>query len=289
VNRRRALVFAAGLYAAAGGGSFGCAKEEERPPPETCLGANCGHPPGNVGSIPGSGGSSGGTDNDGGEAGDPAGVTLTGTVALLLDDEFVRADPFPEPVDLRAESADGSNATGLWTGNVSDPFSIENVQHARATWVYGVPRGSGSDALPTLEPMRTDEPDADGVVESEEPFVLARESVLEQIYGVLSTPIDIDPTKAQIVLKLYTDDDPPRGAEGIRVTAPQAGVVIYAINGAFSEIPTETDSTGLVVLANAAGSSWPGALIDVSFSGEQMSAVEVRAITGAVTIASVVP
>lgn len=265
---------------------FACATNGERDDPVTCLGESC-YMPGHVGSTPGDGNGDG--NSGGGEGGESGAVTLSGVVGLLSDDEFHDADLFVDAVDLRAESHDGSKASAVWTGSASDPFEIEGVKQSRATWVYGAPRGSGNDALPTLEPMRTDEPASNGVVKAEDPFVLARASVLDQIFDVLSTPITRDSSKAQLVLKLVTDDDPPRGAEGVRVTAPKAEVVIYAVNGSFSEIPEETDSTGLVLLANVDASSWPGAIVDVSLEGDRSSAVDVRAITGAVTIVSVAP
>ncbi|HEY3493598.1 MAG TPA: hypothetical protein VGK73_02885 [Polyangiaceae bacterium] len=264
---------------------FACQAEEERPPPQTCLGVQC-FMHGNPGAKPGdgSGGSAGGSDGDGGEA--PS-VTLSGVVGHLLDDEFAYYELYEGEVDLRAESSDSGSERGVWRG--SEPFTIRGVRQAPFTWLYGEPRVSSLGALPTLKLIRTDEPNSDGVVFLEEgnAFILVRESIIEQIFGVLSSPITLDSRKGQVVLQLLTASG--AGASGIQVTAPKADVVIYAVNGSFSEIPEETDSTGLVLLANVDGDSWPGELVEVGFQGDRSTAFDVRVITGAVTYAQIAP
>jgi hypothetical protein len=283
---RRAL----GLALAALAASSACAEQKERPTPYTsqCSGLGC-LPP-HVGTRPpppGSGGGDGG-GNEGGAAGAGEEVTLTGVVGLLADATFEGADTFPEFVDLRAESPRAASVVGLWTGNVSDPFVIEGVLRAPAVWVHGRPRAGGADALPTLQPMSTDNPDDAGVVHSESPFVLVRASVIEEIFSLASTPVLPDENAAQVVLQLVTGSARD-GLAGIEVTAPQAEVVMYGVNGSFSDIPEETDGSGLVLLGNIPASPWPGRTLSVSFAGARASSIELPVMTGSVTIVPIEP
>lgn len=290
MSARAALGFVGAVVAAPLSLSVsGCSDDEERARPDTstCT-RNCYTPP--VGWMMPSGGD-GGTGGGGGTAGlggREEGVTLTGLVGLLSDDDFELADPFGESVELRAPAANGVSVTGLWNGNVSEPFVLEDVKSEPLLWVHGEPQTSGNDALPTLEPMATDMPDEDGVVNSDVPFVLVRASVIDQIFSVLASPIERDQSQGQVVLQVV-GGTPPTGLAGVTVSAPAAGLVIYAINSSFSEIPTETDSSGLVVLANVPSSAWPGTLVDVAFTGAAVSATELRVVNRSVTLVTVEP
>jgi hypothetical protein len=266
-----------------------CKASEERPRPRTSL---CGGPgclPPHIGSKPppASGGSAGADGGEsGGEAGAGSEVTLSGVVALLSED-WETADLFPDAVDLRAESPRATSVVGVWSGSVSDPFLIEGVLSAPAVWVHGRPRG-GSDALPTLEPMRSEDPDGDGLVVSDQPFVLVRSSVIDEIFSLASSPVLPDEAKAQVVLRLVSGGA-QNGLAGVEVTAPQAEFVMYGVNGTFSDIPDETDASGLVMLGNVTASPWPGRSLSVSFSGARSSSVELPVITGSVTFVPVTP
>jgi hypothetical protein len=263
-----------GFCAAALVGWSACAEKQDRPPPYTsqCDGVGC-LPP-HVGNA--------------GEAGEGSEVTLSGVVGLLADDQFDVADTFPETVDLRAESPRAASVVGVWTGSVSDPFLIEGVLSAPAIWVHGKPRAGGSDALPTLEPMRTNNPDENGIVYSESPFVLVRASVIDEVFTLASTPVLPDATRAHVVLQLVSGSA-QNGLAGVTVTAPQAELVMYGVNGTFSDIPEETDGSGLVVLGNIPASTWPGRTLAISFSGSRTSSVELPVMTGSVTIVPIEP
>jgi hypothetical protein len=258
----------------------------EQPPerdPVICVG-RCGFPGEEGGGIP-QGGRSGGDGNEGGEAGASDGVMLTSQVLLLNDLDFRNGGPFTDSAEIRVEKAGGGAVTGTWNG--SDPFRIANVLEGRAVWALGTPTAAlNNDALPTLEPVRTDNPNSEGLVEAD-PFALVRASTMQNIYDLLTLPITLDSSRAQVVLRVVNGSGV--GLPGVRVTAPSAEVVIYAASGAFSEAETQTDATGLVVLANAPASPWPGSLASVSFAGAETGAAELRVIAGAVTLVSVRP
>jgi hypothetical protein len=261
----------------------GCNEPTEREP-VVCVG-KCGFPGDEGGGLPQGGRGGDGDGNQGGEAGESDGVTLTSQVLLLNDLDFRNGGPFTESAEIRIQKAGGGAVTGTWNG--SEPFRIQNVLEGRAVWALGTPVAAlNQDALPTLEPVRTDNPNSEGVVEAD-PFALVRASTMETIYDLLTVPITLDPSRAQVVLRVVNESG--AGIAGVRVTAPSAGVVIYAASGAFSDAETQTDLTGLVVLANAPAGAWPGSLLSVSFAGAETGAAELRAIAGAVTVVSVRP
>ena len=284
-SRSRAVQGLLGLLAAGGVSATACEQPKERVP-SVCVG-RCGFPSEEGGGLP-QGGRGGDDENEGGEAGESPGVTLTSSVLLLNDLDFKSGGPFMDSAEIRVQKQGGGSVTGRWNGaSGNDPFRIEKVLEGRAVWALGTPASAlNNDALATLEPVRTDKPNSGGVVEAD-PFALVRASTMENIYDLLTVPITLDPSRAQIVLRVVTDAG--AGIAGIRVTAPSAEVVVYAASGAFSDAATETDNTGLVVLANTPGSEWPGSLVSVSFAGADTGAADLRVISGAVTVVSVRP
>ncbi len=267
--------------------AFGCGKESERPPPVTCVG-KCGISPGNGTGVSPEGGS--GSMGEGGSSNDDDPVELTGNVLLLNDElNFGTGTLFTDQVDLRTEDASGRSATGLWNG--ADPFSIANVKQTSLLWVLATPQISqASDALPAVEPVRTDDPDATGRVDVT--LALVRASTIEQIFDLASVPLIPDSSKGQIILLLKDRSsgagEPPPIA-GVTVTAPSAEGVLYGASGAFSDVATETDASGVVILANVASAAWPGALINVDFTGARTSGARVPAVSGAVSLITLTP
>src|SRR5262249_21724428 len=163
-------------------------------------------------------------------------------------------------------------------------FVLSKVEVARPVWVSATPpNGAADDALPALEPVRTDAPDANDVVNAN--IALVHATTIEHIFDLASVPLTMDATKGQVILLLETQ---PAGATtasplaGVSVQSANAENVIYAASGSFSDVATLTDNTGIVVLANVAGAAWPGAVINVLFSGAKTSGAQVRVVSGAV-------
>jgi hypothetical protein len=266
--------------------AFGCAKEPERPRPVTCVG-KCGFTPGLGGTVSPDGGA--GPDGEGGSGNENEPVELTGNVLILNDElNFSSGALYTDRVALRTEDASGRNVTGTWNG--SDPFSIVNVKRSSVLWVLATPEnGVFGDALPALEPVRTNQPSLGQV---DVTLALVRASSIEQILDLASVPLTPDSSKAQIILllKQHTSGsgEPPAAAD-VTVTTPSAEGVLYGASGGFSDVSTATDATGVVVLANVASAAWPGALVNVEFTGARTSGARVPAVTGAVTLATLTP
>jgi hypothetical protein len=267
--------------------AFSCAKDSERPPPTTCVG-KCGFTPG-LGSGASPEGGSGNLGEGGGSSNSDDPIELTGNVLLLNDDQTFRdGEAFTGQVDLRTEDASGRSVTALWNG--SDPFSFPKVRQTSLLWVLATPQNSvADDALPVLEPVRTDDPNSSGRVDVT--LALVRASTIDQIFDLSTVPLTADGNKAQVILLLKQRSsaaDPPPAA-AVTVSASSAENVLYGASGGFSDVATVTDNTGVVVLANVPGAAWPGALVSVSFSGAQTSGATVPVVNGAVTVAALTP
>lgn len=266
----------------------GCAKHRERLP-VTCVG-DCGLTPGLGAGVPSPGGEAGADGGGGSDAGSSSGVELTGQVLVLNDDlNFTTGTVFTDGVGLKTLGKDGRDVSGAWDG--SDPFSLAGVQSAPLVWVLATPDNPvADDVSPVLEPVATDVPDAQGRVDVK--LAVVHSTTIQRIFDLASVPLTPDDSKAQLVLRLVDDStnasDPPPLA-GVSVKAPAAEDVLYGASGGFSDVVTETDNTGVVVLLNVAAAAWRGAEISVAFSGKRTSGAQVRAVSGAVTVATLVP
>ncbi len=277
-SARWLLVVAVGL---------GCANEKERPPPPTCLG-DCGLSPGLGAGLQMPGGA--GADGEGGsDAGTSQGIELTGSVLVLNDDiDFGTGDLFTDTANIQTDGADGKVVTGSWDG--INPFAIENVKKARPAWVLVTPpSGVADDMLPALEPVRTDKPDANDRVDTN--LALVRATTIDHLFETAAVTPTTDATKGQVIVLFQTQPSgasAPSPLSGLTVQSTSAETVIYAASGAFSTVATATDNTGVVVLANVAAAGWPGAVINLVYSGVKAGGSQVRVVSGAVTIVTLV-
>lgn len=267
---------------------LGCANEKERPPPPTCLG-DCGLSPGLGAGQQMPGGGAGADGEGGADSGALQGIELTGDVLVLNDDiNFATGDLFTDTVNIQTEGADGRVVKGTWDG--INPFALEKVKQARPVWVLLTPpSGVADDALPVLEPVRTDKPDANGRVEAN--LALVHATTMDHVFELGAVIPTADTTKGQVILLFQTQPSgasTPSPLSGLTVQSASAENVIYAASGSYSTVSTATDNTGVVVLANVAAAAWPGAVIDLVYSGAKAGGSQVRVVSGAVTIATLV-
>lgn len=264
----------------------GCVDDSDRPPPPVCAG-DCGRPPQGGTGLPSSGGAG---SEDEGEGGAPSSetVSLTGNVELLFDNgRFDTGEIFTDAAEVRTTRADGKVTTAAWNG--VDPFSLQGLPVDDAVWLLVTPpNAKANDAVPTFEPVVTTHPDAAGRVAAD--LGLVRDSTIDGIFTALSVPVQRDNNLAQVVLKLVE-----RGGgsgltplTGVSVHADAAAGVSYAVSGGYSDVATATDTTGVAVVLNVPAAKWPGALVSVQFSGQKTGGAQVRAVTGAVSLVTLV-
>ena len=265
---------------------LGCAKHEERAP-ATCVG-DCGLAPGLGTGLPSNPGGSAGDKGEGGsDAGVSSGVELTGNVRVLNDDlDLDTSSLLIGAVDLKTDGQNGKSVTGHWNG--ADPFKLSNVPPSTGAWVLATPQSPvADDALPAVDAVRTDVTDSSGTVTLS--LYLVHATSLDHVFALATIPLTRDASKAQIILR-FTSKSSASAApiSGLNITAGSAEDVLYGASSSFSDVATETDNTGVAVLANVPGAAWPGALITVQLAGAKTAGAQVRAVSGAVTIASLV-
>jgi hypothetical protein len=192
---------------------------------------------------------------------------------LLINIPAVEATDFVEPADIVVKGQNG-DLRGRWNG--SDPFSIDGVEQSPGVWVEATPLGG--DALLTVQPVNTLKPEAPRVVDQD--LLVVSASEIELALGAISSPLTPNPTRAQVVLVAQENDE---GLAGVQVSAPDAEAVIYLDNGAYTDTATETDSSGIVVLANVP----PDSSYVVTLTGELTTTAVLRLVSGGVTVAAV--
>jgi hypothetical protein len=278
---RWAPVLAAALIAG------GCQNQGERPPPPTCLG--CGGPAAiSIGfpTSPGGGGESGEEPEQGGGSNSET-VTLEGNVQLLFDNgRFDSGEVLTDAASIKSTRADGRTATDSWNG--MDAFKVTDLPADTTSWLLVTPQTAGADAAVTLEPVLTQNANAQGVVKAD--LGVVRESNIDTVFDLLSVPVQRDSRAAQVVLRL-TSRSAGSGLTplaGVTVKSSSTASISYSTGGGYSDVATATDATGVVVLLNCPAGGWPGALVNVEFSGEKSGGAQVRAVTGAVSLVTIV-
>lgn len=254
----------------------GCSEPTERTP-ATCQG--CGIVTGGGIGVPtGTGGGAGTGNAQAGMAGARAGVTLTGNV-LLLNDFSLQSGPLliDDPVTLKAQAKGGGSVTGTWDGLA--PYELVNVLSDPLVWVSLTPTNVVTQALPTLSPVDTTQPTANGRVMVD--LAVIDRTLVDTILDILTVPVLRDESKAILILEVTRGDGTP--LPGVTVTAPTAETIVYGAAGTFTDDETQTDNSGLVLLVNVPASAWPGTLVGVTFSGALEGGADVRALTGTVT------
>jgi hypothetical protein len=264
--------------------AFGCADHRERAP-ATCLG-DCGLSPGLGTGLPTDPEGEGGANGEGGsDAGTSKTVDLTGNVRILNDDlDIETSSLLTGEVDLKAEGENGRLVTAHWNG--ADPFALAGLPPSTAAWVLATPKSpAADDALPALDAVRTNVTDPAGVVTLS--LYLVHTTSIDHVFELASVvPVTRDPAKGQLVVRFAAKSDTSGAAlAGLTITAPSAENVLYGASNGFSDLATETDITGTIVLANVPSAPFPGALVTLQITGAKTTGVQVRAVTGAVTIA----
>jgi hypothetical protein len=258
---------------------FGCGEPTERTP-ATCT--NCGIYTGGGVGMPGSGGGAGTGNGTAGVAA-TTGVILTGNV-ILLDDFALKSGPLlGDAATIRVQAKGGGTVMGDWNG--TDVFEVEDVLSSPLTWANVTPMPSTSEGLPTVTPVNTANPTADGRV-SQNLAVVSR-TLIDTILDILTVPTVRDPSKAILVLEVRKTDNTPLA--GVTAIASGAETIVYGAAGTFTDDATQTDNSGTVILVNVPASAWPGTLVGVTFTGALQGGVDVRAVTGAVTFEGITP
>ena len=260
--------------------TLGCQNEVNPPPPAPpCEGERCVVVPPRGGMMTGdSGGSTGGTTGagTGGAAGDagPAG-RLAGKVFVLQNEDFESAAPFNGSGVIGA-SAPGGRVTANFTG---DTYVLDGISTTSVIWVDLTPVNSTLDEVPTLLEVDPRDPSPD--------VTFVRAETIDTVGTNLLTPITIDPTRAQIVVRFV--DAQGVTAPGVTVTQHIGDLVAYDIGGGiFQDTPEETTESGLAIVLNAPAVDVPGTRATFAFAtGTRNGTFEVQIARGATSLVAV--
>jgi hypothetical protein len=258
---RVALV--AGLFFAA----VACSDSEARPPVRSCIGCD----------LPGRGGpdGSGGTSSEGGAGSGEGGAEQPSdfVVTRYEGDDFEISAPFASGATLKGERSGGGSSEGTWTGGGT--VTLERL--VSGAFVLITPTDSTQDAWPTVLRL----PESVEVEPIELPLV--RATVLDGIFALPSVPLEAVPGRAQVIFQVESVET-HQPLAGATVTAAGSEVVLYADGGTWSDAVSETDPTGLVLVANAPAAAWPGQLATITVTGSVLGSVPYRAVADAVSV-----
>lgn len=275
------LLLTAALLAA----TASCQPDEERPPPPPpCTGSQCVPP----GGWPPSKSSGGSLNGEGGQGGEDAGGTanggtsatgeLTGTVREFVDLYLQNSVLFTGTATLSAQAAGGGLVNTRWNG--VDPFQLSGLVPEGLTWVHATPeRNQG--VLATMHPVE--------VRSLQQDLGLVRADNLDLVFLLLTVPSERLPGRAQLVLVFADPSSPLGGQQGVRVALPEAEFISYAVQGTWSELETQTENTGLVVLGNIAAPAFPGSTRRVALGGTRSGSIDVRLAADTVSLVEVAP
>ncbi len=221
---------------AAGVGCFACSEVDEDRPPLAPPCSEC-PPPGGV-----SGGTGGGT----GAAGAPNGetTTLSGTVGRLSGVSFQRIVDFPQ---LAVVYGPGRRAFSVSAPYDGASFTLSGVQRDSSI-VLAVRPESTATVFDTFSEADT--------TQTRVTLPVVERSLLEDIFLSLSTPTQVAPRAAQVVLRVVGPNGEPLA--GASVVGATAELVAYSVGGTFSDTETLADGEGLIVLGNVPAPAFPG-------------------------------
>lgn len=252
-----------------------CSDDESRAARADCSGGGCGGP-----GLIGGGGStaSDGGASDGGAVTDgAASTTLSGSVAVFADEQFVGVTSYAGGGTIDGPAPDGTRVSAQLSGGI--PFSLPGVAARSNAWI-GL-RDSGFELMTSLWPVDTT---AAGDVE----LAFVQRATMELIVSTLSNPVELDQDDGHVVLQFFNSSGSP--LSGVRMTQiASADLVAYDDSGGYSDVLDETGADGRVVLFNVPALSYPGGSVTLGFEYAGVAYVsEARVADDAVTLSFLV-
>jgi hypothetical protein len=267
---------------------FGCSGSSTHPPPAAndCQVPPCGEQGGGVhpGEI-GSGGS-GGTTPDGGSGatGDASLASLTGTVRVYEDPEFVSAHAFSGSGTVAVFGSAGPAVSA--TASFSNGSYSVVVPREVALWA-GIQSTTSTEVMPSLQAVN-------GILPSAADVAFAQTSTLALIFsGLQANPQTMQSNKAQVVIRFTDTTGTP--VIGVSIVLPPSGATVAYDNGSlYSDLPAfaATQGRGMALLLNTTAPLWPGGKLTVNYqhgTPAVLGAFDVYVARGAVSFVQVIP
>jgi hypothetical protein len=208
----------------------------------------------------------------------PAAGTLAGSIQMLVESDLLRVRPLDGRVDIRTDGASGTPIREQPEGDGS--FALSGVALSASLWV-GVGSFDGLASAPFIDTLQVVDSRRAELVDL---FVLRRTVMQEMVQiGFLSTPTELDPERAHVVLNFVDAHDMP--LSDVEVVFPEEVSVAYDAGDTYSDQTLETSTRGTAVLVNLAAAPYPGGLtsIGVQLSSQPFN-IDLRIARGAVTL-----
>lgn len=212
----------------------------------------------------------------GGDEGDPtAAGTVEGVVVQFLNDSFDSTTTFPGVAGISMASPFGGTAVETTYDGV-DFVAEGDVIGER--WVLIDP--DDDSAFPTMTHQNFGEEEAS--------LPVVPRAVLEQIFQNLTTPAELNTSRAQLLLRVV--DTSGEGVVGVQADSLATGVqiVAYKEDGVWPAYLDATTEEGLTFVPNLEAPAFPGQVLLAVLAGAIDEEVEVRLVRGAITVVTVV-
>lgn len=272
--------------AVSGAGALLCCREDPEHPPlappcppgDSCIDPRPNPVPGRGGSDAGIGeGGAGGHDSEAGAGGAAEPRELTGTVRELVDDRFRASSAFSSRATIELEGRNGGLIRATYNG--SSPFRLSGFHEEDPLWVRVTP-DANRGVLPTLHPILLEDVGTEAIQ-----FGLVRAETIDLIFAVSQDPEGPLEGHAQVVLWFRSGSG--QGRPGVTVSLPEADFASYARGGTWSSVEAETDTTGLVLLANVSAPRFPGSTERIALGGTASGYIQVRVAADSVSLVEI--
>ncbi len=249
-------------------GALACTEQEDRPGViEVCDSPEC-RP---IQVVGGGSGSGGGDGAGGGSSGEPG--SLSGNVAVFVDDSFDFGSLFlySGTATVRSVDPSGRIVSGPYDGT---GFTLSGLQQGDRTPVLVAPTDDNALPLPTLLGLDTHQALA-------LTLPMVSQDILAEIYASVTALGVIDPGRAQAVYQFVDADMHP--IAGVSIATSGADFVAYASGAAWSDTLDETGKQGLAVVANLPAEEFPGSNLVVTLGGAATGDLVLTVVRGAVS------
>jgi hypothetical protein len=268
----------------------GCQEDETRPGlASDCNDQACFDARGNgaVGAPRGGGAlGSAGAGGGGGMPG-PGEGTLVGTVQQVATSDLTSTVSLQGDVEVRSPSPDPSADEPLVAEPARDgTYRLEGVEVAKVVWVgvgafLAPPGGEFIDTLQAVDSTRS------GFVN----LLVVRRDVLTDVASAsfLNNPIELDPTRAQVVIHFVDPDGLALDGVQIQFPPPDQVPTAYDAGDIYTDAVDATSERGMALLANLNAPPYPGgsSTVVANLDGASFT-TQIQVASGALTVVSAV-
>ena len=204
------------------------------------------------------------------------GTTVSGDVAVFVDEEFAGTEPWGNEAVVLAPGAEQAIVDGEFDGEL---FRVDNVAERTAAWFLTEPADSSLiSPLPALWLVDTTRSDMFDLY-------MVNRDVIEEILAGLTVQTTIAAGRAQVVIRLVDANGDP--APGVGIQSNDGEFIAYYSGTSWTDQDSATDSSGLAMVGNVLAPDYPGRGMQVVVTAAEQQDVVLDVVEDAVTMAEV--